>query len=307
MAFRHCSSVQTDIHGRLFSVGSVNAAPSIDLSNSTVSGTVLERLSITGVSDLDIATGAIAFTDANQNDRPTASITNQNVTYLDALGDPLTLTPAQLSLFKNALLIVPDAANTNNGKIDWGYTIGDATLDFLGEGETVTVVSTVAIDDQHGGSVNQDVTLTIVGANDLPKGLSDSAIVRKGTTLSADASHGVLANDHDPDLHDQQSLNVSKVNGLSSNVGQLVSGTYGTLTLRTDGSYSYRVNANIGNVSNEVVDHFSYTVNDGHGGEVVSSLDIRVVSWTRPSGLFYLSGAWRRNRDTGLWRRTHPQ
>lgn len=55
--------------------------------------------------------------------------------------------------------------------------------------------------------------------------------------MTADAAHGVLANDADsnPAGH----LNVSAVDGLAGDVNQQVAGAYGTLTLQADGSYAY--------------------------------------------------------------------
>jgi VCBS repeat-containing protein len=87
--------------------------------------------------------------------------------------------------------------------------------------------------------------------------------VAKGRAITADAQHGVLVNDGDLD---GDRLSVSAVNGSGANVGQTVVGTYGSLTVNTDGSYSYV--ANKGNLPPQIVaqDSFTYTASDGHGG-----------------------------------------
>ena len=101
------------------------------------------------------------------------------------------------------------------------------------------------------------------------------------------ATGGVLANDTDSDPADV--LSVSAVNGSSANVAHAVSGAYGTLTLNTDGSYSY-TNTNSGAVTTAggvAEDIFNYTVNNGHGGIGTSTMTVLL---TGPSET-YLTGA----------------
>jgi ELWxxDGT repeat protein/VCBS repeat-containing protein len=102
----------------------------------------------------------------------------------------------------------------------------------------------------------------------------DVASVQKGATVTTDAAHGLLANDSDLD-HDV--LHVSAINGISTNVGHAVTGAYGTLTVNADGSYSYTANKALGSAAaHGAVDHFSYTVSDGHGGTASSTLSVTV-------------------------------
>lgn len=252
-----------------------NQPPVIDLAHSTTGRTINERPNVTGSLALDIANGAIAFTDADLNDRPSASVTHQKVTWQDSLGHAFQLTNSQIAAFENAFLIVPEAGNTNNGKIDWGYTIGDSALDFLGLGETITITSTVEVDDGHGGKIDQNVTVTVNGADDAPTSLAKFASVEKSGTLSLEASHSVLSGSSDPDLHDV--LTVYAVNGLASNVGHSIAGTYGSLTLNFDGGLTYTPSKNISFPGSQATDHFSYSITDGHGDVVTSSLDIGVL------------------------------
>ena len=107
-------------------------------------------------------TGAITFTDLDLTDLPTATEVTQSVT------TALTLTAPQQAAIENAFTISAAGGNTNNGTINWDYTIADANLDFLAVGETVTVVFTITVDDGNGGTDTQDVTINITGANDAP-------------------------------------------------------------------------------------------------------------------------------------------
>ena len=138
----------------------------------------------------------------------------------------------------------------------------------------ITLTTPIVIDDHHGGTVVQDVTIRIIGANDDPQATPDSNGLARGAALMVSAAKGVLANDSDPDIHDH--LVVDAVNGTAANVGHSTKGTYGSLTLNSDGSYIYT--ANKGSLPSQMVaqDKFSYTVSDGHGGTDTSTLTIVV-------------------------------
>jgi VCBS repeat-containing protein len=142
---------------------------------------------------------------------------------------------------------------------------------------------TYKVNDGQADSNVATVTLTVTPVNDAPVAKDDIAGVAKGRVITADAQHGVLANDGDLD---GDGLSVSAVNGSAANVGQAVAGTYGSLTLNTDGSYSYA--ADKGNLPPQIVaqDSFTYTASDGHGGTNTANLTITI---TKP-GAVYLSG-----------------
>lgn len=258
-----------------------NHAPVIDAAHSKVAGTINERPSTTGSSALDIANGFIAFTDQDLSDRPTASVVHQSVTYQDGQGHVLGLTDNQVFNFESAFLLVPESGNTNNGKIDWGYTIADKALDFLGVGETVTITSTVELNDGHGGNADQDVTVVLNGTEDLPIPAPDLATVQKGQLVAGN----VLTNDTDPDVNDVPQLRVTAINGDPAKVVVSVDGRYGTLTINSDGTYQYLAKPGLGAASkNGGLDTFTYTVNDGHiGGDANTTLTIDVLG-SKPGG-----------------------
>jgi VCBS repeat-containing protein len=164
---------------------------------------------------------------------------------------------------------------TNKGDGTFIYD-PNGKFESLGVGETATDTFTYTVTDNHGASSTATATVTIHGENDLPVASPDVAVTQKGTTIGFDAAHGVLANDTDPDIHDV--LHVSAVNGLDFNVGQIVHGTYGALTLKADGSYSYVAKNDLGSAaSTGATDSFTYTVDDGHGGQTTSVLTIDVL------------------------------
>jgi probable HAF family extracellular repeat protein/uncharacterized repeat protein (TIGR03803 family)/VCBS repeat-containing protein len=112
---------------------------------------------------------------------------------------------------------------------------------------------------------------------------ADSAHVSVAGTITANAAHGVLANDVDPIPND--TLIVSAVGGQSSNVGRALAGAYGTLTLNADGSFSYVADPSV--PSNIIAqDIFTYTATDGAGGSATSSLTITITL----AGQTYIAG-----------------
>ncbi len=106
------------------------------------------------------------------------------------------------------------------------------------------------------------VTITVVEANDAPTGVDDSYTVTEDTTLTKTASTGVLANDTDPDDDD---LSVTLVDEAA----------HGTVTLASDGSFSY-----VPDDEYSGDDSFTYTVSDGtlKSGEITVSLTVTIAN-----------------------------
>src|SRR5262249_38702506 len=133
-------------------------------------GTLSEQTDTTGSANPDSAAGGtIHFSDVDLSDRADASITAQTVSAVKADGTTaLALTSDQAAAIKAAFQIAAEGANSNNGAIDWTYQIADNKLDFLAAGETVTLISTVTVDDHHSGNGTDTatVTITITGTND---------------------------------------------------------------------------------------------------------------------------------------------
>src|SRR5438445_3046 len=94
--------------------------------------------------------------------------------------------------------------------------------------------------------------------------------VNPGNTAFAgdpSAAGNVLTNDRDVD-HGAV-LTVAAVNGVAGNVGTAVLGTYGSVTVNSDGSYSYALDnakaaTNALAQGDTATDTFSYTVTDEH-------------------------------------------
>ena len=154
----------------LITVNAADDAPTFTTIGATLTASFSELANTTNSLTPDpapAATGSIAFTDVDLVDRPTATVTHQDVTWLasDHITQ-LTLTPDEISALGNALSLQP--TGNNNGTVGWTYSIADSTLDFLAQGQTATVVSTITLDDGHNKTDTTHVTVTISGVNDAP-------------------------------------------------------------------------------------------------------------------------------------------
>jgi len=127
-------------------VNGTNDAPTIDAGGTDAAGSVTELPDGDPNEGTAIHSdsGAVAFDDLDLSDTHSASFTPQGGGYLGTF----TLDPV----------------DQMGDSVGWDFTVSDAALENLSEGETRTQTYTVQIDDGHGGTVTQDVTITINGA-----------------------------------------------------------------------------------------------------------------------------------------------
>ncbi|WP_156389741.1 VCBS domain-containing protein, partial [Methylobacterium sp. Leaf465] len=105
-----------------------------------------------------------------------------------------------------------------------------------------------------------------------PSAANDVATVfSSGLTVSATA--GVLANDVDAN---GDVLSIIAVDHDGFNVGQVVHGRYGDLTMAKDGSYQYVTTTLDGPLGTPLYDTFNYALTDGHGANSSATLTLRV-------------------------------
>src|SRR5690606_16932743 len=98
------------------------------------------------------------------------------------------------------------------------------------------------------------------------------------------ATGNVLDNDFDLD---GDALEVAFVNFSQSNVGSEISGTYGSVLINSDGSYTYTLNNQDPQVQGlgegeTLNDLFFYTIHDENGHEASSTLNIVITGVNDP-------------------------
>ena len=178
----------------------LNIAPELVVTSNHL---IAERLLTTGNTALDTISGTIHFADINPEDLPTVTAYFSSFVYRDAQQTIVTssLTPAQLAAITASQLplsLVPDANNTNVGEARWTYRVADRALDFLADGETLTLTYMARVDtnySEYNTIVLKPFTITITGTNDLPTAAATgSAIIELlGTGNPAiDHAEGVI-------------------------------------------------------------------------------------------------------------------
>jgi VCBS repeat-containing protein len=126
----------------------------------------------------------LTFTDVDLTDTHTTSAVAQAAGYLGSstLGTPV------------------DSTGGVPGSVGWNFSVADGALDFLAAGQTLVQSYNVTVDDGHGGTALQVVTVTITGTNDVPVITSTVAAAAGSVTelagvtgsLAADTATGTL-------------------------------------------------------------------------------------------------------------------
>ena len=116
--------------------------------------------------------------------------------------------------------------NTNNAN----PVIGTRTIDWL-------------VNDGDSNSTSIQSSIIVGGRNDAPLAVNDSASVDGGSTVSTSTADNLLVNDTDPESHSLSIKSFRIGSEQSSNpeflAGNTLTGSYGQMTIASDGTYSY--------------------------------------------------------------------
>ena len=205
----------------------------------------------------------------------------------DPDGDTITVTQIKHSTTSNSA--VSGSTTYSNGTSVTGtygtltigadgsytYVADQSAADDLDAGDTATDVFTYTISDTVD-TATATLTITVTGVNDTPVAVDDTDTVAEDATVTKTGSQNDVLND-DTDADDSASLTVTQIkksggsnSAVSSSTtysnGTSVTGTYGTLVIGADGSYTYTADqtaADALDVNDSVTDTFVYTLSDG--------------------------------------------
>ena len=170
------------------------------------------------------------------------------------------------------------------------YTADQDAADALDAGDQVTDVFVYEVSDGNSGTASANITITITGINDDPVAVNDTDSVNEDATVTKTGSQDDVLND-DTDADDAASLTVSQIRksgGSDSSVASSstynsnftsVTGTYGTLKIGADGSYTYTADQDAADdldAGDQATDVFVYTATDGTT-DVTATLTITVT------------------------------
>jgi VCBS repeat-containing protein len=176
----------------------------------------------------------------------------------------------------------------------------NAAAQTLSAGELVKDVFTYTICDPSGALSSAKITIEVCGQNDAPIAKDDVRVTTPSTPITNGGA--ITGNalgdtkDGDPDRNDVLTVvgvrpGIEDPNCLpaatggirastaeQANVNKPIEGTYGSLTLKPDGTYTYQPNAAAQNLpqGQKAQDVFTYMVSDGKGGSDCAQITIRM-------------------------------
>lgn len=206
----------------------------------------------------------------------TTSLTKEQ---LEKLGDE----PKKIDTEYGELVLDGYAEDPGTGQItiDYTYTLTSKSSDTDGSGvvDTVTIKAQDRGGKEGGGKDSDEQKLQFKIVDDAPQAEDDSGTVRSGETLTSDENTNVLKNDNPgADGWNTSGAVVGVIKGAdggetTSGANTAIQGDHGTLTLNSDGSYSYQAKPNTPDGS---TDTFIYTVEDADGNRTTAKLVITV-------------------------------
>ena len=149
----------TDTQEVTITVTGTNDAPVITVETGDSDG---DSLSVTGATLT--SDGTLSVADLDRSDLVTAGVTG-----FSRSGDDtgLTLSNAQLEALLSVNTNVIDGT-TQSGTINWSFDSDGYAFDYLGSGQSLTLVYTITAEDSQGATATQDITIVINGDNAAP-------------------------------------------------------------------------------------------------------------------------------------------
>ncbi|MEQ1912945.1 MAG: VCBS domain-containing protein, partial [Vicinamibacterales bacterium] len=246
-------------------IAGTNDAPTISAADNA--GEVTEDL------DLDLGqlhdSGTITFNDLDLSDTHTVSAVKDS----GLLGGVLS-----------PVFVADPATGLGDGTVSWTYRVDNdnVAVQRLAVGQTANETFTVTIDDGHGGTATQTVTITVTGTNDDP---TISAADAAGEVTEDDApltltDTGTIIFD-DKDLIDTHT--VSATAAVTNTLGGVLDPVEVTDPATGLGTGEVTWTYSVANAATQylddgesVVESFTVTIDDGHGGTVEQVVNITV-------------------------------
>ena len=227
-----------------------NDAPTI-AAGTSASATVTGRPLTPGLATVDRTAGTIRFADADLADTHTARVSGVSTSGTGArLPDQATLL-SWLSLGG-----VTEAAGRTPGSVGWTFAAADSAFNYLSAGQSVSLAYTVQLNDGHGGTVSQVVTVKVNGVNYAPTAINHAGYTTDNWTALSIPLADLVAGASDPNAADV--LSASGVLHASGGSVAIVGGNAVFTPTATA----------IGPAS------FDYRVSDGHGGTSTATVNL---------------------------------
>ena len=226
----------------VITVTGTNDKPSIVAGSTTDTASITELAGQTGSTTLDPVAGTIAFADVDLSDNHTVSQATPTFSWSGG-----TLHAAQITALTSAgTLSLTETDNTGfgTGSVAWNYQAQDKTFDFVGTNQTLAITYQVTVNDGHGGTVNDNVVVTVTGTDDAPvvTDTAGSTTWKAGAPVKIDSGATVT----DIDNATLASATVKITSGLASAEDVLA---FSNINSATFGNIAASYNANAGTLT----------------------------------------------------------
>ncbi len=137
----------------------------------------------------------------------------------------------------------------------------------------------VRVTDSAGAATEQLIVARVINVNEAPVANPDSQLATEDAARNV-AANGVLANDADVDAGDTKVVTAVAFGATNGTLNSGLTGTYGTLTLRSDGSYTYLPTTAAAQALarfQTATETFSYTMRDAGGLTSSSTLTFTIT------------------------------
>ena len=264
--------------------GTVDQNIVITLTGTNDAPTVVATTSITGsITELnDGASGELIQTLSDSGSFTIADVDDLDVQTVDYTA----VATGYLGSF--SVTVGDNTTGDNAGRIDWDFEVSDSDVDYLADGQTLTQTYTVTVDDGEGGTVDQNIIITLTGTNDAPTVVATTAITGSVTELGDGASGELtqtLSDSGSFTIADVDDLDVQTVDYTAVATGYLGSFSV-TVGDNTTGDNAGRIDWDF-EVSDSDVDYladgqtliqtYTVTVDDGEGGTVDQNIIITLT------------------------------
>ena len=166
-----------------------NDVPTILVGQTTPTGVVVEDSNVNASGNITTG-GTITFNDVDLTDTHTASFVFSSSHASGSL--PGFADNTSIGTFALTSVGEVPADGDTSGSVGWTFAVDDSNpiVQSLAEGQTITLVYIVTVSDGHGGTVDQEVTVTVTGTspNHAP------TIVGELTTATGDVTEDVDVN-----------------------------------------------------------------------------------------------------------------
>ncbi|PAV46665.1 hypothetical protein CK486_17435, partial [Pseudomonas sp. HAR-UPW-AIA-41] len=216
------------------------------------------------------APATVTITVTGTNDAPVAQAASVSVAEDAALlsGSVVATDVDANASLTFALSGTAPAGLTFNSDGSYSFNAASSAYQSLGVGQSAVLTIPYTVTDDQGAISTANLVITVTGTNDAPVAIANTYTTSEDTPIVVNAANGVLANDNDVDST-HSNLTAHLVNGPA----------HGTLTLNSDGSFTFNPTANWSGG-----DSFTYRTFDGsiYSAPVTVSLGVTAVA-DRPS------------------------